>query len=132
MYKLEIEVNFLPKPANQLLRRHWSLLTKEKNKCHNAVLIAIGPNKPDKPLQKAELHLTRCSSSMPDYDGLVSSFKYIIDGLVKAGVIVDDKPAIIGYPTYEWEKANRGQGTVRVRIKEITDDSQAQEKSRVS
>lgn len=68
------------------------------------------------PLQTARLTLTRYSTIEPDYDGLVSSFKPIIDGLVEAGFLAGDKRANIGVPDYRWEKAKRGQGRITVRI----------------
>lgn len=73
------------------------------------------------PLKKAQLILTRVSAVSPDSDGLVSSFKWVIDGLVRAGVLVNDGYGNIGMPEYRWEKGSRGQGKIRVVV--ISDES---------
>ena len=48
----------------------------------------------------------------------MQSFKPILDGFVKAGVLKDDSPAVIGAPEYSWEKAGRGKGRISVWIRE--------------
>lgn len=58
--------------------------------------------------------LTRYSSRPPDFDGLVSSFKAIIDTFKKLEVIKDDSMAIIGQPDYKWELAKKSHGRVRI------------------
>lgn len=74
---------------------------------------------PPKPLPMAKVTLTRCSSSEPDFDGLVGSFKNVLDGLVAALVIEDDKMSNIGAPDYRWEKASPGGGKIRIVVEEI-------------
>lgn len=44
-----------------------------------------------------------------DPDNLFASLKFVFDGLVKAGVIIDDSPKIIQSPIlYSWAKAPKG------------------------
>lgn len=76
-------------------------------------------------LKKARLTLTRFSAVESDFDGLVSGFKHLIDGLVEAGVLPDDKMSTIGQPTYAWEKAKRGKGSVSVLIEDASQDMDA-------
>lgn len=111
----------LPKTTNSNSRRHWSHQYREATKWKKAVLVALNSARmlPDKPLAKARLTLTRFSSSCPDSDGLVSSFKHVIDGLVEAGVLVNDKFENIGMPVYQWEKCPPRKGFVRVMVEEI-------------
>ena len=78
----------------------------------------IGKEKPCKPLEKAKLTLIRHSSSEPDYDGLVSSFKYVIDSLVTLKILVNDKSKNIGVPDYKWQKAPAMKGFITVGIEE--------------
>lgn len=73
------------------------------------------------PLERARLTLTRYSSVAPDFDGLVSSFKHIIDGLIDAGVIVGDSMKVIGAPTYLWEKTSPAKGRVKVIVEEVVE-----------
>lgn len=50
-------------------------------------------------------------------DGLVSGFKHVIDGLVVAGVIVDDKPSVIGQSQYRWTyRPSKQGGMISVKI----------------
>ncbi len=79
-------------------------------------MIMVGDKAPEKPLKKARLVLTRYSSNSPDFDGLVSSFKHVIDGLVDAGVIQNDKFENIGAPEYVWEKCGRRAGKITVEV----------------
>lgn len=74
--------------------------------------------KPPAPLQHAKLTLLRASSVEPDYDGLVSGFKHVIDCLVEAGILINDKRENIGVPDYLWEKAPMGKGFIRVTVEE--------------
>ena len=78
---------------------------------------------PAKPLDRAEVTITRCSANQPDYDGLVQGGKFLLDGLVKAGVLADDSPAVIGIPVYHWEHAPRGSGCVLIAVRPAPDTS---------
>lgn len=105
----------LPATPNQLLRRHWSIVMKEKKKWHRLVgLCSIKYQGP--PLEKAKLKLMRMSTRQPDFDGLTGSFKFLIDGLVKAKVIIDDKYEVIGESEYCWEKCKRDEQGVKVEV----------------
>jgi hypothetical protein len=78
--------------------------------------------KPRQPLQKATITLTRFSSNEPDFEGLVSSFKPVLDGLIEAGVILDDHPSVIGQPVYLWERCKAGSGKIRIQVRSVLDD----------
>lgn len=109
-YRKKIELKGLPKTTNSGGRSHWAVKAKEARKWKTYVLATIGNDKPDSPLKKAKLTCLRASSVEPDFDGLVSSFKHIIDGLKAAGVIEDDKPSVIGQPKFKWMKVAPGNG----------------------
>lgn len=115
---IEFELSGLPKSTNGLMSAHWSVKHKMTREWTERVhyVLQVGGLMPKSPFNKATLTLTRFSSSEPDFDGLVSSFKWIVDALIKCGVIVNDKPSVIGQPKYEWIKAPRGQGKIRVRV----------------
>ena len=118
-YRMEFELIGLPKMANQLLRGHWIVKHRHAAKWKLAVAKATHGRLPHKPLASAALTLTRVSSAEPDFDGLVSGFKAVIDGLVECGVIVTDKPSCIGQPKFLWEKGRPGHGKVRVKVEAI-------------
>lgn len=116
-YHIKVNIPGLPKPSNQLLRRHWSLMTKEKNNWYKAVGLAIPyPFRPKNPLKKAIVSFGRYSTTSPDYDGLVSSFKWVCDALTHYKIIENDKMANIGMPHFYWEKAPRGKGFISIEI----------------
>lgn len=71
---------------------------------------------PAKPLQKARVKFTRCSSVRPDYDNMVGSFKGCLDALVRAGVLTNDHWDNIGWPEYDWLRAPPGGGNVVVEV----------------
>jgi hypothetical protein len=117
MYKLCVRINDLPKTRNALSDKRWTRY-KESKKWHALVKLSIPPhNKPDAPLEKAKLHFIRCSSKMPDYDGLVSSFKYVLDALVQHKILVDDNLNVCKQPRYEWIKGKRNQGYIEIRVR---------------
>lgn len=59
-------------------------------------MLAVGQKKPHEPLSRAQLSITRHFYRTLDFDGLVGSFKPVVDGLIHAGVIVDDNWRVLG------------------------------------
>jgi hypothetical protein len=118
-YELEFEITDLPKTINSIGRMHWSVKAKEARKWKTLISIKILSKGRCSQLQRAKLTLTRYSSRCPDSDGLVSSFKHVIDGIVGAGLIPDDSYRTIGMPTYLWEEVKRGKGKIKIKIEEI-------------
>lgn len=116
----EMEIAGFPKTINAMGRKHWALKAKEatrwKNLVHDMCVFhrIAGLN-----LKKAKLTLTRFSSRECDFDGTVSSFKHVIDGLVQAKVVENDKTSNIGQPTYLWEAAKPGKGKIRIKIETV-------------
>lgn len=115
---MEFFIPDLPKLPNQMLRKHWTFVMKEKKKWHNLVVF-YSPIPEGPPLKKAKLTLIRKSSRQPDFDGLVGSFKHVVDGLVKVKIIVDDKCDVIGESKYLWEKCKRVDQGILVRVEEM-------------
>ena len=118
-YSIEFTLPGLPSTTNSSGRKHWAIKAKEVRQWKNMVIITVGTRKPKEPLQKARLTLTRVSSSVPDADGLVSSFKSCVDGLVSCGVLIDDKMKNIGMPDYRHEIGKPGQGFIRIKVEEL-------------
>lgn len=119
-YRVEFTLNGLPATTNSMGRAHWAVKAKEANNWKTQVCWKIKEHGgPLKPLEVARLTLTRFSSNEPDPDGLVSSFKHVIDGLVEACVLKNDKISNIGMPDYRWVKCRRGQGSIQVIVEEF-------------
>jgi hypothetical protein len=118
-YRLEFDMLGLPKTTNSIGRAHWTVKAKEARRWITEVCVAVGSRKPVEPLPKARLMLTRYSSAEPDFDGLVSSFKHVIDGLIHAQILASDKPSVIGSPTYAWQKCPPRAGKITVIVEAI-------------
>jgi len=109
-----IQIPILPKTVNELMRRHYREVTKEKNRVYEAVGFGVMNHTPNKPFKEAKLYLTRHSAVQPDWDGLVSSFKFVIDALIKYKIIENDGPDNIGQSQVHWEKAPRLKGFITI------------------
>lgn len=120
-YSLSFELPGLTRMANNSGRTatHWRAKARDARLVKRAVMILARPHRPKAPLKRAHLTLTRCSSVSPDSDGMVSGFKYVIDGLVAAGVLENDRFENIGMPTYLWEKAAQKEGKLKVVVTEV-------------
>lgn len=119
MYLLEFTIPGLPKTTNSGGRAHWAVKTKEARIWKAHVWTAITGKMLAYPLERAQLTLIRHSASEPDYDGLVSSFKHVIDALVEVKVLVNDRQSNIGQSKYQWQKASPGKGCITVKIEEV-------------
>lgn len=118
-YRLEFTLMGLPAMLNSKRRAgHWAQLQREASRWKREVAMTIGNRKPVIPLKQANLTLIRGSSVRPDYDGLVSGFKHIIDGLVAAQVIENDREENIGIPDYSWKQSAPGEGFIQVIVEE--------------
>jgi hypothetical protein len=119
-HKVQIEfiLKGLPDMTNAKARKHWRAHHKESRIWKRGVAdyIIINRLKPEAPFKTAKLTLTRHSASAPDSDGLVSCFKHVIDGLVEAGVLENDKFTNIGMPTYLWMYSPRNKGFITIRV----------------
>lgn len=118
MYELQFELTKLPHMTNA--RPHnWRAAHNAAKTWKRRVWASCWHLRPPEPLKRAKLTLTRHSSSRPDHDGLVSGFKHLIDGLVEARVLEDDRYENIGIPSYLWEKAKHGAGKVTIKVEEL-------------
>lgn len=113
----EFEIKGLPKATNTLNRMHWAKKAKEAKMWKQIVLLHCRQLMIcDASLKQAGLELTRFSSVEPDFDGLVSTWKHVIDGLVEAQVIIDDRPSVLKDVQFRWEKIGKKIGKIRVKI----------------
>lgn len=113
-FYLSFELPGLPKQTNSN-KGSWFLKAREAKKWKRAVkdiLLSV----PKTPLKKAKLTLVRLSAKEPDFDGLVSGFKHVIDGLVEAGVLENDKSSNIGQPTYLWQYTSPKSGRIKITV----------------
>ncbi len=111
------EIQGLPKTINQIGRSHWAVKAKEAKLWKRLVVEQCVFHKMnDLNLTKAILVLGRYSARETDFDNLAGSFKHVLDGLVEAKVIIDDKPSVIGSPTFIWHKAPPMKGKITIEV----------------
>lgn len=116
-YQLVFTLPWLTQMANVWGRTHGFQRNKEAQTVYQAVAVSVGHRKPRQPLERAELILTRYSASQPDYDGLVLSFKAVVDGLVRIGVLKDDTLSVTGPWRVDWAKVPRKSGHLRIEVR---------------
>lgn len=121
-YSLHFTLTGLPLTTNgaRAKQGHWRARHKADKGWKSEVWLACYQGgRPKAPLKRARVTLVRHSSSEPDYEGLVSSFKSVLDGLTEAGIIVDDNTSVIGKPDYLWKKAKPKEGRIEVLVNEL-------------
>lgn len=122
-YRITLRIPGLPETTNQATRGKLRHRLRAKREWKRLVWLLLreqgGPRVPAVPLKRAHVTCIRHSSFEPDHDGIVSSFKHIIDGLVEAGVLENDKKINIGIPVYDWQPAPPKQGFCLVTVEEI-------------
>lgn len=127
-YRLELELIGLPKRINQAPGASWHSRHNESRKWHQRVLGSMIVKRltvPPMPLDRAKVTFIRHSSRCPDYDGLVHSFKPVMDALKKSLIIKDDSMAHVGIPEYKWVLAKKKEGKITVIVEEIQNEQVA-------
>ena len=102
-------------------RKHWAIKAKEIRYWKEQIWGLTLNKRPPKPLKRARVVLVRHSSMEPDPDNLCISFKAILDSLVTAKILENDRYSNIGMPTYRWMKAPRGKGKIEIQVMDWID-----------
>lgn len=128
--RIEFSIPLLPLLPNRLLGAHWWVRSSHAKKWRQLVwLQTMYQNcRPEHPFSKAEITFTRCSPYQCDYDGLVGSFKPVLDALVKCELLEDDSPQHVNC-SYLWEKTPRAKQGIRILIR---DDGQMNDNYKLS
>lgn len=117
---IEFEIPGAP-PLLLNSRMHHMAKNRECKKWKHWVWRATIGKKPSEPLLVAAVTYERfCGYQEPDYDNLVSGFKWVQDGLVEAGILTDDRRGNIE-SEYVWHKAAPKDKRIRVTIDPIID-----------
>jgi hypothetical protein len=118
-YSVTVRLDGLPKMVNASFKNNWRALWAEKKKWKELVARSFLPHQPAEPLQKAKVTIIRYSSRCPDFDGMVSGAKALLDGLKLARIIIDDNMNVIGQPNFKWEKAPPKKGAIEITVESI-------------
>lgn len=118
-YRLEFDIAGTPKATNALLG--YGFWTKHKNAdlWKNLVAWRIHGKTPERPLMRAKITLVRFNNRMLDFDGLVASFKPVVDGLVGCGVLWNDTWAVTGKWDVDQIYSPKGHDRIQVTIEEV-------------
>ncbi len=117
-YHLLLEIPGLPLLPNRLQKSHWRAIQRHTKEWHALVYHHASRHVPPEPLQRAELILARYSTNEPDPDNLMASWKPLIDGLQRVGILVNDKRENVELKA-EWYRAKANQGKVTIEITEL-------------
>jgi Holliday junction resolvase RusA-like endonuclease len=100
--------------------QHWRAVWAQRAKCKALIKEQVRfLEKPKTPLTRCRIIFARYSSRVSDFDNRVHSFKGILDGLVEAGILIDDNDEVIidrAYPAY---KASPKFGHIEIIIEEV-------------
>lgn len=120
MHKISLTFHSLPKSLNKALRSN-RFKNNQSNKNWDMIVFGTCRNQmPASPLKKARIKIVRHFYRTLDYDGLVGSLKPVVDGLVSAGVLIDDSWAVLGAWDVSQEFRPKSQGPLlTVFIEEI-------------
>jgi len=115
---IEFEIPGVP-PLLLNARLHWRSVHAKRGKWKSWVETALLGQVPPEPFDRALVIYTRCCGyKEPDYDNLVSSWKWIQDGMVEAGLLGEDRRSNIE-PYYLWERAKPSEKRIRVQVQPI-------------
>lgn len=118
-YVAQVNIPIVGMSMNQLYRKHFSILTKEKKKWNFAIHDAFREIKPASPLTYAKITITRHSAGNMDFDNLVSTGKQLIDALKENRIIKDDSQEVIGRPRYVQVKSKMKNQYTTIMVQEI-------------
>jgi hypothetical protein len=128
MYEYQISINcsipvkvgnFKNKfPPSLNHRLHWSQRSRLNKIWRLRVQNVIRGLEPSEPLERCHAVITKYGTRDMDFDNLVTSMKPVVDGLVDAGVMVDDKSRHFSCE-YKFEKCKRGTECLVIQLKEV-------------
>lgn len=96
---------------------HWASRSKYYEDWYWLVSSEVAFKRPQMPYSRVLVTFTRLGIKLMDFDGLVGSLKPIMDGLVKAGVLIDDAWGVTGPWVVHQEKCKRGEEKIYVNVK---------------
>ena len=115
---ITITIPDIPPSLNKWSRMHWAKAAEIKKQWEANVYYASFSQRPKEPYKKAKVTITYFfkTKQRRDLDNYVP--KFILDGLVKAHIILDDRAEYIGMTELiqEYDKEN---SRVEITIKEL-------------
>jgi Holliday junction resolvase RusA-like endonuclease len=119
LYSLTFTINVLPITLNKALRGSWKKWHGNFDVIQKIIHLKTIKTRPKVPIQKAHITLTRYSAGTLDRDNMFFTFKPVIDGLVNAGVIIDDGFNQVKELTPIQIKSKRKEARIEVHVQEL-------------
>jgi Holliday junction resolvase RusA-like endonuclease len=118
MRTLEFTLPFATPSNNAVMRMHHRVRSKEHLNNRLEVWAAAGAN----PClsDKCIVTVTRHSSRFLDWDNMGGGLKFLLDAMVKNGIIEDDNPKCIVKLNLEQVKCKQSEAKTVVKIKSLT------------
>ncbi len=109
----ELTVRIPGRPPTANARRHWHAIAKDNETWKHTTMISAGWAKHDwearhglkwAPLRHADVRVTfgLASRRAHDLDNLIGSIKPELDGIVAAGILIDDSIRVIRSVSFGW------------------------------
>lgn len=120
-YKLHFQIAGLPASANVTMGRNVYIARTNSKKWKKEVFNLIRGYLPKTPLKSAMLTLVRFNWRTLDFDGLVISFKPVVDGLcplegISTGIMENDSWKATGVWRVDQRYAPRGSECIQVTV----------------
>ena len=119
---MRLELGHLPdrdlSPNKRL--HHMQLYRAKRDAKDEAIALALQQGRPDVPYEKANIAITWVAKDKRrrDPDNLFASMKPYIDGLVEAGLLVDDSSAHVSY-TLRYEQGTAENTIIEIEVEEL-------------
>ena len=90
-------------------RVNWRVRHADGKEYGDTVFLLAWEAKPPgwEPLERAEVTVTQRAVKLRDGDNLLTSFKFGLDAIVRAGILIDDKPSCVEIITVKHQKVRR-------------------------
>ena len=116
-----------PAAANPNANSHYFTVSKVRRmQQEEMIAYVLEQGKPDKPMDKAHITITWRSKDRRtrDIDNLLAAMKGSIDGLVTAGVLVDDSAKHLSYTLFYFYGNGITESETIIEIQEVVDEVQ--------
>ena len=118
MKKLILSVKPTPPSPNRTLRMHWAVRRKVFKDIYDQVFWQVKQAR-WKGKGSVQISVERRSAVLMDPDNLIGSLKPVIDGLVRAGVMPDDKEEDISFGTIKQVKSKRKDAELIITVRHV-------------
>ena len=93
--KFGFEISEMTPSNNEMLRKYKNPMARARARDKWAWLVKAAWGREFKRIDRCRVRVTRFGRNYLDWDNMGGGLKFLLDGMVHAGVLKDDKPAVI-------------------------------------